>query len=58
MIDLGSEGNGSVYTNQTYALTTKFCSYGAKSYIIWEEFTAGMCLVVQSVLQLHTQMTL
>ena len=33
---------------KVYALTTKCCGHGAKSYTTWEEFTAGMCLVVQS----------
>ena len=45
------------------ALTTKCCGHGAKSYTIWEEFTDGRYLVVQSkqkfmnmtiAFQLHT----
>lgn len=33
---------------EAYAITTICCGQGAKSYTKWEEFTAGMCLVVQS----------
>ena len=33
---------------KAYLITTKCCAHGAKSYIIWEEFTASMCLLVQS----------
>ena len=30
-----------------FAPPTKFCGHGAKSYTIWEDFIAGMYLVVQ-----------
>lgn len=52
---------------KAYALTTKFCGHRGKSNTTWEQFTAGMCLVVQSkekfmkmviLFQVHTQMTL
>ena len=32
---------------KVYVVTTKCCGHGAKSYTIWEEFTAGLCLVAQ-----------
>ena len=32
---------------KAYALTTKWCGHGAKGYTIWDEFTAGLCLVAQ-----------
>lgn len=47
MADLGPEGNGSAYINQSLCYG-HCCGHGGKSYTTQEEFPAGICLVIQS----------
>ena len=57
MADLGFEGNGSIYTSQSLRSYYKCCGHGAESYTIWEEFTAGLCLLLSQMTSLSIFLT-